>query len=370
MYSQKAVLEFLACQAYLLSICAFQPPLLRPVLKTDSRCTTYHIGAENGCRETVFYASKNKGIFDNINNLLGNKEESSDDAGTPESAATKAKTSPAKNLMDQYEKSPKYILQKGLASMSRKKADPIQAPPPALIPPPTPSSTKEIDFIPSKLKDDLNSKNPLKRLKAKIEVATEEKKREMRMARNKRIEQINSVKESFFEARDSAQRTYETVVNIPSEIEKSIRETQDTVKEISEKTKKTIEEVQKTPQKVQKAVDDTKKKIEDTQQATMDVVNEVKAIPGKIEKKVSDTKKSIDDTKKGTEELVSKVGNFVKSFDSKKESPATTNENKPPSTSSSKPASISEIDPGLGMEVNEALNVAKEALKDTNTKPR
>ena len=319
--------------------------------------------------------SKNKGIFENINNLIGKKQESSNDVVEKKDVPSKEKISPGQKLMKNYEKTPANLLSKGLSktfgsakdtafgavdSLSGNDADAAQGSTTEESKvSPNPSISKEREVEASIYNKDLISDNPLKRLKAKVEVAAEERRREIRIARNKRVEQVNSVKEKIFEARDSVQRTYETVLNIPSEIEKGVRETQQSVKEIEEQARNTIEEVQKTPQKVQQAVDDTKKKVEDTQRATMEVVNEVKAIPDKVEKTVSDTKRKIEDTKKGTEEFFSKVEKFVKSFESKNESK--------PFVAADSPTTIAEIDPGLEIEVNEALNVAKEALKETQT---
>ncbi len=374
----------MACQASISLTDGFQPT---PLTSSKQHYRIDH-GKNHGVRERSKLSrttSTTLMAFDNMNNLMGGKDEkhSDDDDKNDDEKSTTKIFSPGQKLMEKYSKSPENLLNKALgkvdnipsAAAAPTAEAPIPAAPKVTTSPPTPptitsASTQTDDNAPI-YKEGLDSKNPFIRLKAQVEVAAAEKQRDIRIAKNKKIEQINVVKKQINDVKESAQRTYKTVINIPSEIEKKVEETQQSIQEFNEKTKNTIEEVQKTPQKVQKAVDDTKKKVEETQQATVDAINEVKAIPGKVEKSVNDTKEKIKRTKRGTEEFISKVQNFAQKFDSgdKQEKIGQASDSRFPiqNAAADTPESIADIDAALEAEVSDALKTAKQALKNTQS---
>jgi len=159
--------------------------------------------------------------------------------------------------------------------------------------------------------EDLHSNNPLKVLKAKLAIATEERKQKRRMEQYKQKEAIDGVKRMIFEFVDSIQIMYNTIIGLPDRIDEAIQATDYTIAQNIAKSKQMAKDVQAIPSKVQKAVYDAKQSVQDTQKAGLEAIDEVKAIPKKVEKTITNTKKSIEDTKKGVEEFAKKVDDFT-----------------------------------------------------------
>lgn len=387
MYCQAKIVNIFLYLSLLAGVRSFT---VVPVPSSLNSCQSVHsvqVNHGRGIQANRLYMSENdNGIFDNIKNIMKpqnespeppkSKSEDEKDSFVQVNTPGKTKSSPGEKLMSDYKKSKNpltsNLFSKAVASAkdtAYKTADTIENKNAA--PSPDSQASKEVSKVAAKVStnkeneavqsmysEDLKSSNPLTRIKAQIAIAAEERAREQRLARNRRIEKIESIKAQVFEARDSAQKTYETVVNLPSTIEKGVKETKQAIDEIGQKTRNTVEEVQKTPQKVKKAVDDTKKKVDDTKRATVEFVDDVKAIPGKVEKTVNDTKEKVERTKKGVENALSKINELSKKFSSSGK----------PRLPEETPTTIGEIDPGLELEVSEALDVAKQALSDNNKK--
>jgi hypothetical protein len=158
---------------------------------------------------------------------------------------------------------------------------------------------------------DLDSPNPIKVLKAKYAIASEERKRKRRIQEQKRRESIDGIKRVAYEAVDSVNSVYTTIVGLPNQVEEAIQETKEAIEQSAVQTRKTVKEVQAIPSKVQQAVEDTKRTVQETQRATLEAVEEVKSIPKKVERTVSDTKKSIQETKEGVENFAKKVDDLT-----------------------------------------------------------
>lgn len=169
---------------------------------------------------------------------------------------------------------------------------------------------------------DLKSSNPIKRLKANLAIKAEERNNKRSAAIVKRNEAIDGVKTIIFGFIDTVQVVYESLLNTPTQIERSFAATQSALDE-------TMVQITSAPEKIQRALDDTKKGVEETQRATMEVIDEVKAIPvkvstsvgeivsevqaipGKVETSVSNTKRSVEQTKEGLQQFVKSVENLT-----------------------------------------------------------
>lgn len=162
---------------------------------------------------------------------------------------------------------------------------------------------------------DLASSNPIKRLKANLAIAANERRRKRRLEQERRAETVNSIKQILYDFVDSIQILYDFLVNVPGELEKSLEMTQYEIE-------KAVVEIQKTPEKIQQIVEGTKKTAKETQKATVNIFNEaqqvpkkvgdavvgtvkeVQAIPTKVNNSIEETKRSIEETKKGVEYFV------------------------------------------------------------------
>mmetsp|Transcript_12147 Transcript_12147/g.18214 ORF Transcript_12147/g.18214 Transcript_12147/m.18214 type:complete len:684 (+) Transcript_12147:131-2182(+) len=162
---------------------------------------------------------------------------------------------------------------------------------------------------------DLTSTNPIKRLKANLVIAADERRRKRRLERERREATVNGIKQILYDFVDSIQILYEVLVKLPSEVEKSVEATQYQID-------RTVEELQRAPEKFQQVVQGTMKSVEETQKTTLKIVNEVQqvpkkvggvvvgtvkevqAIPTKVNNSISDTKRSIEETRKGVENFV------------------------------------------------------------------
>lgn len=169
---------------------------------------------------------------------------------------------------------------------------------------------------------DLTSTNPIKRLKANLVIAADERRRKRRLERERREATVNGIKQILYDFVDSIQILYEVLVKLPSEVEKSVEATQYQID-------RTVEELQRAPEKFQQVVQGTMKSVEETQKTTLKIVNEVQqvpkkvggvvvgtvkevqAIPTKISNSISHTKRSIEETKRSIEETRKGVENFV-----------------------------------------------------------
>lgn len=158
---------------------------------------------------------------------------------------------------------------------------------------------------------DLNSSNPIKVLKAKIAIASEERKKKRRIQEQKTRETIDGYRKTAFDIVDAIQNFYNIILSLPKQVEESIASAENALEQTVDQTKKTAKEVRAIPSKVQLAVEDTKQSVKNTKQATIEAVEEVKSIPQKIEKRVADTKQSIKETKEGVEDFVQKVDSFA-----------------------------------------------------------
>jgi hypothetical protein len=162
---------------------------------------------------------------------------------------------------------------------------------------------------------DLNSVNPLKRLKANLAIAGEDRKRKRRAAEANRRAAMDGLKRIMFDFVDTVQVMYGALLNTPAQLERSLLGTQDTFDV-------TMIQIKSTPDKIQQVLENTKKSVEETQRVTMDVVEEVKTIPQKVttsaeevvagvETSINNTKETIEQTKQGMFQFVQKVGDIT-----------------------------------------------------------
>jgi methyl-accepting chemotaxis protein len=220
---------------------------------------------------------------------------------------------------------------------------------------------------------DLNSRNPLKEIRAKLAIKADEYQRNRRLAAAKRKTQINNIKEIIFSILDTVETMYEKMMKLPSEIEQNVEGSKAVLEDFNAKAQSTLDDIQETPAKVQNAVDQTKLSVQETQRKTMEIIGEVQSIPSKVlkvvdetqqklentrenvQKAVDDTQQSFENTKVNVEKLVAKVDDLTSR---KKESSISSHQAiRPPATKS-----LADIDPDLDTEVAQALQVAKDAL--------
>jgi len=247
-----------------------------------------------------------------------------------------------------------------------------------------------------KYDEDLNSRNPLKWIKAKVTIQAEELQRNRRIAAAKRTTQINNIKEIIFSIVDSVENLYQTIIKLPSDIETSVEDGKAALEDINAKVQSTLDEIQKTPAKVQDKVDQTKNSVKETQRKTMEIVEEVQGFPSRVQSAVVDTRESLENTKdrvqkavddtresfdntkdrvqkavgdaretlENTKETVGKFASKIEDLASSNKDTASTSSEQAirPPTIVTKATSIADIDPGLQTEVAQALQVAKDAL--------
>ena len=220
---------------------------------------------------------------------------------------------------------------------------------------------------------DLNSRNPLKQIRAKLAIKADELQRNRRLAAAKRKTQINNIKEIIFSIVDTVETMYEKMMKLPSEIKQNVEGSKAALEDFNAKAQSTLDDIQETPAKVQNAVDQTKLSVQETQRKTMEIIGEVQSIPSKVlkvvdetqqklentrenvQKVVDDTQQKFENTKVNVEKLVAKVDDLTSR---KKESSISSHQAiRPPATKS-----LADIDPDLDTEVAQALQVAKDAL--------
>ena len=160
---------------------------------------------------------------------------------------------------------------------------------------------------------DLTSKNPLRRMKAKLAIQSEERQRKRRLAITKVKQRITTIKEMIFAMVDAVENLYAMIMNLPSQLEQNMIETQHAFDDMNAKARTTLTEIQQAPAKVQNAVYHTKKSVEETQRKTMEILGEVQSIPSKVQKTVDDTQKSLEHTKEHVDKFVAKVESFTSS---------------------------------------------------------
>jgi len=160
---------------------------------------------------------------------------------------------------------------------------------------------------------DLTSKNPLKRMKAKLAIQAEERQRKRRLAVTKVKQRFSTIKDMIFAMVDAVEILYATIMNLPSQMEQNMIETQHAFDDMNDKARTTLTEIQQAPAKVQNAVDQTKKSVEETQRKTMEILEEVQSIPLKVQRSVNDTQKSLEHTKENVDKFVAKVESFTSS---------------------------------------------------------
>lgn len=181
--------------------------------------------------------------------------------------------------------------------------------------------------------DDLVSTNPLKRFKARVAIATEQRKRERNLQANNKNQAFAALKNMFYSFVETCQAIYLIVLSIPEEVEKMIEATQDAMETTQTQIQSSIVEIQQTPDKIEQAVVQTRatttetietikqipiqveSKLTETKEGITKTIQEVQAIPGKVEQTVTETKKSIEDTKQGVANFVQKVEDLT--FDAK-----------------------------------------------------
>jgi len=160
---------------------------------------------------------------------------------------------------------------------------------------------------------ELTSKNPLRRMKAKLAIQSEERQRKRRLAITKVKQRITTIKEMIFAMVDTVENLYAMIMNLPSQLEQNMIETQHAFDDMNAKARTTLTEIQQAPAKVQNAVYHTKKSVEETQRKTMELLGEVQSIPSKVQKTVDDTQKSLEHTKEHVDKFVAKVESFTSS---------------------------------------------------------
>lgn len=160
---------------------------------------------------------------------------------------------------------------------------------------------------------DLTSKNPLRRMRAKLLIQSEERQRKRRQAITNIKQRITTIKEMIFAMVDTVENLYAMIMNLPSQLEQNMIETQHAFDDMNAKARTTLTEIQQTPAKVQNAVYHTKRSVEETQRKTMEILGEVQSIPSKVLKTVDDTQKSLEHTMEHVDKFFVKVESFTSS---------------------------------------------------------
>lgn len=163
----------------------------------------------------------------------------------------------------------------------------------------------------------LKSSNPLKRMKANLAIASEERRRRRAIEQEKRDATFNSIKQVLFDFVENIQVAYAAILNIPNEVEQSVAKTQYQIEGA-------IDEIQKTPKNIQNFVDGTIKSVEEGQKAVVKAVDDVKQIPRKMSESVTSTVKDVQATVEEIQAIPTKVNNSIeetkKSIDDTKKS--------------------------------------------------
>jgi len=166
----------------------------------------------------------------------------------------------------------------------------------------------------SKYAPDLSSLNPAKRIQANLAISTAQQQQQETLE-NQSESVTASVKKVVFGVVDFFQTAQNTLMNLPTEVEKKVEMTQN-------KIGRTVEEIQNTPKKIQQQVEDTKKSLQETQEKAIQFVNdvqqvpktvgdtvvgtmrEVQALPTKVQSSIQETQKSIEVAKEEVQSLV------------------------------------------------------------------
>ena len=317
MYSQKTILTLMACQASISLTNGFQPTPL-----TSSK---HHYRIDHGKNHGVSARSDLSRrmpttlmVFDNINNLMGRKDEkpSGDDDKSNEEKSPTKKISPGQKLMEKYSKSPENLLNKALGKVDNNPSAATAAPtveaPKVTTPPPTPptitsASTQTDDNAPI-YKEGLDSKNPLIRLKAQVEVAAAEKQRDIRIAKNKKIEQINDAKKKINDAKNVKEEEVSE-----EEIQEEVPSSKMKVSELKAKIKEDIISLLQEEEEEEVEVED---EVEvDVEEPAMDASDAQDGLT-QDEKEIQDSLKIAYDNAvaMGDQKLADQIGNSITFF--------------------------------------------------------
>jgi len=154
--------------------------------------------------------------------------------------------------------------------------------------------------------EDLQSRNPLKRLKAQAAIQRHERRQRRRIAQEEREEQIESIKQRFFDIIDGFQKLFAALVALPSKVEEVVESTQYSIEEAMIKAGETAGEVQSLPLKIQKAVQEaresiletqrqTQRSIQETKERTQNVIQTVQNLPQTVEATVEESQRKVQE---------------------------------------------------------------------------
>ena len=163
---------------------------------------------------------------------------------------------------------------------------------------PTPSSSSN---------DELTSRNPIKRIKAKITSAIAERNRKRRVFVQKIQTEIDQTKETMYATIDGIKEVGDTIVRIPEKCNELVGEIGNSIDETKRKVQNLVDDVTAIPERIQSAATAVKDTVDNTVRTTNDIVQDIQNIPATIQENIQQTSMKIDQTKEIINQSIKQV---------------------------------------------------------------